>query len=151
MKGLDQIENDRGTYLLLLELENNQKIKPGCLEEAEYKKGMYIYVGRASRGLKARIRRHIRKEKKQFWHIDHLLPEAKLREIWTRENFFDECQTASIIRDFLRSSSPVHRGFGASDCRCAGHLLPISSSKKEVELLLQNMDYQKVAFDGNTI
>jgi Uri superfamily endonuclease len=151
MKGLDQIENDRGTYLLFLELKNTQKFKPGSLEEAEYKKGMYIYVGRARRGLKARIRRHLRKKKKQFWHIDYLLKEADLREIWIRENAFDECQTASRIRDFLGFSSPVHRGFGASDCRCPGHLLPISPSKKEVRLLLQNMDFQKVAFNGNTL
>jgi len=149
MKGLDQIENDRGTYLLLLELEKTQKIKPGRLAEADFKKGMYIYVGRARKELKTRIRRHIRKEKKRFWHIDYLLLKSKVREIWTKENFFDECQTASRIQDLLPSPSPVHKGFGSSDCRCPGHLFPISSSKRKVRLLLQKMGFQRVAFNEN--
>jgi Uri superfamily endonuclease len=151
MEGLDRIENDRGTYLLLLELEKIQKIKPGRLAEADYKKGMYIYVGRAQKGLKARIRRHTRKEKKLFWHIDYLLRKGKLREIWTRENFFDECRTASKLRDFLLSPSPIRKGFGSSDCRCPGHLLHVSSSKREIRALLQKMKFKKVAFNGNKL
>ncbi len=149
-KGLNSFENDGGTYLLLLELEKYQKVKPGKLEEADFKKGIYIYVGRAKRGLKARIRRHIRKEKKSFWHIDYLLHKAKIREVWTRQNYFGECQTASTIRQFLPASPSVHRGFGSSDCHCPGHLLPVSSSKREVRLLLRKMGFHKVSFHGDT-
>ena len=149
-KGLVPHKNDEGTYLLLLELEKNQKVKPGKLKEADYKKGVYIYVGRAKRGLKARIRRHTRREKKSFWHIDYLLHKAKIIEVWTRENYFGECQTASRIRQFLPASSSVHNGFGSSDCRCPGHLLPVSSSKRKVRLLLRKMGFHKVAFDGDT-
>lgn len=151
MEGSDRIENDRGTYLLLLELEKTQKIKPGRLGEADYKKGMYIYVGRARKGLKARISRHIRKEKKRFWHIDYLLRKAKIREIWTKENSFDECRTASKLRDLLLSPSPIHKGFGSSDCRCPGHLLHVSSPKREVRPLLQKMKFKKVVFNGNKL
>jgi Uri superfamily endonuclease len=143
------MEDDRGTYILLLELEKSQKIKPGKLAEAYFKKGIYVYVGRARKGLKTRLRRHARKEKKLFWHIDYLLRKAKLREIWTRKNVFDECRTVSNLLDSFPSPSQVHKGFGSSDCRCPGHLLHVSSPKRELRLRLQKMNFQKVAFNEN--
>jgi Uri superfamily endonuclease len=149
MEGSDRLENDRGAYILLMELEKTQKIKPGRLAEADFKKGMYLYVGRARKGLQARIRRHVREEKKLFWHIDYLLRTAKLREIWTRKNFFDECRIASKLRDLLSPPSPIHKGFGSTDCRCPGHLLYVSSPEIKVRPLLQKMKFQKVAFNGN--
>jgi Uri superfamily endonuclease len=151
MEGSNRKENDRGVYILFLELEKTQKIKPGRLAEADYKKGMYIYVGRARKDLQARISRHIRKEKKLFWHIDYLLRKAKLREIWTRENFFDECRTVSNLHDFFPSPSQNHKGFGSSDCRCPGHLLHVSSPKRELRLQLQKMKFQKVAYNENKL
>ncbi len=150
MDTADKIENERGVYILLMELEKTQKIKPGSMTEAEYKKGMYIYVGRARKGLQARIRRHARKEKKLFWHIDYLLRKAKLREIWTRENFFDECRTASKLRRVLSPPPSIHKGFGSSDCRCAGHLLYVSLPQRKISRsLLQKMKFRKAAYNGN--
>jgi Uri superfamily endonuclease len=149
-KGSVPPKNDGGTYLLILEMGKSQKVKPGRLAEANFKRGIYIYVGRAKRGLKARIRRHIREEKKSFWHIDYLLHKAKIIEVWTRENYFGECQTASKIRQFLPAFSTTYKGFGSSDCRCPGHLLPASSSKRGVRILLQKLGFHKVAFNGDT-
>jgi Uri superfamily endonuclease len=59
-------EQDKGTYILLAHLDNTQKIKPGRLPEADYKKGTYLYVGRARTGLNARIRRHIRRKPRTY-------------------------------------------------------------------------------------
>jgi Uri superfamily endonuclease len=151
MEETGRFESDRGTYILLLELGKTQKIKPGRLGQAAYEKGTYAYVGRASIGLKARIRRHIRSEKKLFWHIDYLLQKAKLKEIWIREDFFDECGTASKLRHSLPLPSFVHKGFGSSDCRCRGHLLHISYPGRGLPPILRKMKFQKVTFNGNKL
>jgi hypothetical protein len=58
-KDMSEKEQDKGTYILLTKLAKTQKIKPGKLPEADYKKGTYLYVGRAQTGLRARIKRHI--------------------------------------------------------------------------------------------
>jgi Uri superfamily endonuclease len=114
---------DGGLYVMVLELKENRRIKPGKLPEAEFKRGTYLYVGRAKRNLKKRIERHLRKNKKLFWHIDYFLQVAKVMGIWVKLNSLDECRTVSQIRKFLRKSEIPQKKFGASDCRCPGHLL----------------------------
>ena len=60
------------TYLLQIEAGRNFKTRVGKLGSLYFKKGYYLYVGSAKRGLEARIKRHLRKDKKIFWHIDYL-------------------------------------------------------------------------------
>lgn len=114
---------DRGLYVMVLELKENRRIKPGKLPETEFKRGTYLYVGRAKRGLRERLERHLRKNKKLFWHIDYFLQVAKLTDIWVKLNSFNECRMVSQIRKFLKRSEIPQKKFGASDCRCPGHLL----------------------------
>ncbi len=68
LKKIDKLEG-KGTYIIKIYLKNNRKIKKWVL-----KKGYYFYVGSANmkNGLKARIKRHLQKNKKLFWHIDYL-------------------------------------------------------------------------------
>ena len=62
-----------GTYVLLIELATAATIQVGRLGMLAFAKGYYAYVGSALGGLEQRIDRHLRTEKKLFWHIDYLL------------------------------------------------------------------------------
>ena len=112
---------DNGTYILLVYLDKTQKIKPGKLPEILYKKGIYLYVGRALTGLQARINRHTRSHKKIFWHIDYLLEYAGMigtRKIHSIER--RECALSGEVGSICHSIPMV--GFGSSDCGCTTHL-----------------------------
>ena len=85
--------------------------------------GWYVYIGSALGGLGARLRRHARQEKRQHWHIDRLLAAGQLVSVVARigpERI--ECQTAAAVAALPGGALPVAR-FGASDCRCAAHLV----------------------------
>jgi Uri superfamily endonuclease len=142
-------EQDKGTYILLTKLAKPQKIKPGKLPEAYYKKGFYLYVGRARTGLRARIKRHIRRQKKLFWHIDYLLQKAKIVEIWIRQDYFAECHTADKIRDFKPTAAKAIQGFGSSDCRCLSHLFYFPPGTKSLKSLRNEIRFEKVKIYGN--
>jgi Uri superfamily endonuclease len=142
-------EQDKGTYILLARLDKTQKIKPGRLPKTDYKKGIYLYVGRARTGLKARIDRHLRNEKKLFWHIDYLLQKAKVEDLWIRKDYFAECDTADNIQDLSPASSKAIHGFGSSDCRCPGHLFYFPPSARGLNSLRESLGFNKVGIDGN--
>lgn len=137
-------EQDRGTYILLIRLAKTRRIKPGKLPETDYQKGTYLYVGRARKGLRARIGRHLRSQKKIFWHIDYLLRKAKVEGIWVRLDFFDECLTASRIKELLTDKAISIKGFGSFDCSCPGHLFYSSSSAQELTALRKKLGFEKV-------
>ena len=117
----------RGSYILLLELSEPKKIVVGKRGEIEFPKGNYAYVGSALNGLKARILRHLRDEKKLFWHIDYLTKCTNIKEIFynpTQEK--DECKLANL----LATEFVAIKNFGASDCRCHSHLFFIDDNLK---------------------
>ncbi len=114
---------DRGVYVLLMRLRKGCRLRAGALEELGLRSGYYAYVGRASRGLAARLGRHSRRHGKRLrWHIDYLLELAELREIWVFPLSVGECEMAAVLETGGASRKGL-RGFGSSDCRCAGHLL----------------------------
>ncbi len=86
--------------------------------------GWYAYAGSAygPGGLRARLRRHFRRDKALHWHVDGLTGEAvSLHAIALEAG--SEC---AIADELVRSGgfSPSLPGFGSSDCtRCATHLL----------------------------
>jgi len=143
--------NNMGTYILVIELTKTQNIKPGKLPRSEFQKGMYLYIGRARRALQARLKRHFRRNKKTFWHIDYLLKKAQIKEIWIKKDFFDECDTARKIREFLPSVLSAQKGFGSSDCGCPGHLFYCLCTPEELKLLRKHLMFKKVKFDENTL
>jgi Uri superfamily endonuclease len=140
---------DKGTYLLVLEVKEDQRITIGKRPLTGFKKGTYLYVGRAKNGLQGRIKRHLRKEKKRFWHIDYFLQKAKVQEIWIKRNFFDECSTAFEVKSFLKDSSSPLKKFGASDCSCASHLFYLPEGKVRLKSLRRTLSFEKVEMHGN--
>lgn len=113
----------KGTYALVLFLARGQTIRISALGAFEFPRGYYLYIGSAMSGMAARLARHLRADKKKFWHIDFFLEHARVKRIW---GFADatryEClwAQAALAMPHVRVVAPR---FGASDCNCATHLI----------------------------
>jgi Uri superfamily endonuclease len=87
--------------------------------------GYYIYTGSAfgPGGLRARLARHLGPPANCHWHIDYLRLATQPVEVWTTtSNEKLEHAWAGAFRCLPHASIPLKR-FGASDCRCASHLI----------------------------
>jgi sugar fermentation stimulation protein A len=130
---------DRGSYILLIRVDNPKRIGVGSLGSIHFRRGYYLYVGSAMGSLSKRVNRHLRKKKPLRWHIDYLVKEAdyiKALPIRTSEPL--ECLISEAIREISDDSI---KGFGTSDCRCESHLYwmkmnPIMN-EKFIEILME--------------
>jgi Uri superfamily endonuclease len=115
----------KGTYGLLLRLDEAREIEVGRLGRFVFKAGYYLYVGSAlgPGGLAARLGRHLRGEKGPFWHIDYLRAVAVVTAVcWLESPVRYEHEWATAAQQLPGATVPVPR-FGASDCRCLAHLV----------------------------
>ncbi|MDP6635148.1 MAG: GIY-YIG nuclease family protein [Phycisphaerae bacterium] len=111
---------DSGIYIAIFRLDESREIRIGRLGAFTFDAGMWLYVGSAQRNLQARLDRHGRRGKKLRWHIDYLSTHADmLGAIVIPGDKRRECETASELGELHQR--PI-RNFGASDCRCGGHL-----------------------------
>jgi len=109
----------KGSYIILIELKQDKNIEIGKLGEIFFKKGHYLYIGSALNGLEQRITRHLKDDKKLHWHIDYLLKNAEIIDIYYKKSIIrEECE----ISEKLNEHFPSVTGFGCSDCRCKSHL-----------------------------
>lgn len=104
-------------------------MKVGRLGFMEFRRGLYGYTGSAlgygTKGLMGRIQRHLKKDKKCFWHIDYLLKSeySSVKAVIfaeTEKRF--ECR---IVGETIKAMDVVPmRRFGSSDCNegCKSHL-----------------------------
>jgi Uri superfamily endonuclease len=98
------------------------RLQIGKLGIHDFLPGYYVYVGSALAGLHGRLRHHLKSEKRLHWHIDYLLQQAKVAQIWY--SFGEErleCRWNEILAE-LPGAMPIVPGFGSSDCRCYTHL-----------------------------
>lgn len=112
---------EKGVYQLLVYLSRPKTIKVGKMGSLDFAGGYYVYTGRAMGGLKARLERHLRKNKKMRWHIDYLLKNAKLVAYQVFPlNQVSECGANEAILSKSALAPIPH--FGSSDCKCKSHL-----------------------------
>jgi Uri superfamily endonuclease len=114
-----------GTYLLLARLSEPTRLTVGRLGAFCFQAGWYAYAGSAlgPGGLRARLARHARTQKRIHWHIDYLLKAARLETSWQAVCPIRlECTWAATLSK-LPSAQIAIQKFGASDCRCPGHLI----------------------------
>ena len=118
-----------GAYALMIRLDAPVLFQRGGREDLLCS-GEYVYAGSAygPGGLRARLRRHFRRDKAMRWHVDRLTVAAG----WMQALAFEGGSECGIIRALEQAgagkdgSAFVHpaAGFGSSDCRtCASHLL----------------------------
>ena len=113
-------DSDSGVYIAVFYLAEARDISVGKLGRFGFRSGVYFYAGSAQRNLSARLERHGRKSKPLRWHIDYLSVRAEmLGAIVAAGQRQRECELAKELNGMFERVSP---GFGASDCRCGGHL-----------------------------
>ena len=116
-----------GTYALLVALERSGETVIGRLGRFRFPAGFYLYMGSAlgPGGLARRLARHLHADKRFHWHVDYMLHarSASVVEVWTTSGAARrECDWARAAMRLAGASVVVPR-FGASDCRCAAHLI----------------------------
>jgi Uri superfamily endonuclease len=114
-----------GTYLLLLDLPMPTRLAVGRLGTFDFPAGRYAYTGsaRGPGGLRARVGRHLRAEKRLHWHVDYLSARASIVEVWYAESTARlECLWAARLSALPGASQPID-SFGSSDCGCRSHLI----------------------------
>lgn len=120
--------SDPGTYVLVMKAPDEGEAIIGKLGTIRFEGGWLLYVGSAfgSGGLRARVGRHLRDSKTLHWHIDHLLAEVDVSEVWwTDDDGRWEEAWAEALRGMADARLPLRR-FGAGDCRCEGHLVQLT-------------------------
>jgi sugar fermentation stimulation protein A len=111
---------ESGTYIAVFALSRRRQIQVGRLGSFWFEPGFYLYIGSAQRNLSARLARHARRVKPLRWHIDYLSAKAPMIGAMTVPCPHErECELAGELRRMYELAVP---GFGASDCRCGGHL-----------------------------
>lgn len=127
----DALPAEPGTYILLMRVDAPLALTPGRLGEVVLAAGLYAYVGSAHGpgGLRARVGRHLRVEKRPHWHVDALTARAPVVEVWASASVERlECRWAAALAALPGAEGPIP-GFGASDCGCPTHLLRLPADR----------------------
>lgn len=125
---------DSGLYIMWLRIDAPCRVQIGALGEMAFPAGVYAYVGSAQRSRMARIRRHLRSDKPLRWHFDYLRSHGSVFAVsLARGAKAEECGLARSLRAATRAVI-AHPRFGASDCRCPGHLLYLPAEPDYSEL-----------------
>lgn len=139
---IEREAQDGGAYIIILELKKNVSLEIGELGKFQFRRGYYLYVGSAKKGLRKRIERHRRKRKRYFWHIDYLREAAyfyKALPIRTRDDL--ECEIAERLKTMADWSIP---DFGSSDCNCKSHLFGMKKDPIKSPPFIEMLNYYRI-------
>lgn len=119
---MNGMKSESGTYALILQSGLAETIKVGRWGKLTLKTGYYIYIGSAfgPGGVRARVLRHCRLNKRKHWHLDYLRRYVTPLGAWcSYEPSQIEHQWATVVAR-MDGSNPI-KGFGCSDCTCYSH------------------------------
>ena len=116
----------KGIYVLVISINKDIEVKVGALGSKIFDRGLYVYVGSAQSSLETRVKRHFRKVKKKFWHIDYLLSDSAVSIVEVFYKMAGKEEECLIAKDFCEKAIPI-RGFGSSDCKCTTHLFKLNN------------------------
>ncbi len=128
------LRKTKGTYILLVSVRRTTPLRVGALGKIEFRKGTYAYVGSAQNGIEKRVARHLRREKRKFWHIDYLLVQETVRVEKVLCKRAPKQEEGRIARAISKIGNTV-RSIGSSGCSCSSHLFKI-----EERFLLEIME-----------
>jgi len=115
----------------MLQIIKSQRLK--CRKkEFILREGTYAYVGSGMKDLAGRVKRHLIRRKKKWWHIDYLLEISKV--LWVLLLPTDERKEEMLSRELSRVFPSVP-GFGSSDLRVKSNLFLIDDEKKLLETI----------------
>jgi len=148
----------KGIYTLIIQLKASVSMKIVAFGRIRLPKGMYLYTGSArgsgASSIEGRISRHLRKTKRNFWHIDYLLNHELaqiIAVVYSETKRSMECKVNESIRRELRASFRAAH-FGSSDCACETHLLQVAD-ERIVEQLIKDvrLSYRRLCLDPNLL
>lgn len=120
----EAISDAAGAYALLVRLDRAVEIALPGTRPVRLEPGWFAYCGsaRGPGGMRARLRRHMRRDKALHWHVDRLTIEAAgIVAVPFAEG--DECRLVAALLDG-GDFEVAAAGFGSTDCRaCDSHLL----------------------------
>jgi len=126
---------DAGVYQVRVRIRRGARIVVGRLGRFVFPAGVYVYTGRAPRGLRARVLRYVNGSSRQHWHIDYLL--AHRRVHLERVSLASPDPEAECAINQATGVDAVAKvpGFGASECRwgCPAHLWFVSEVPHQAE------------------
>ena len=118
------VDYNSGCYVLIIVVKTDRTIAVGALGDIRFRKGIYLYVGRAKKNLKQRVNRHLATKKKMRWHIDYLLQHFPVESTMLAP-ILNECLFANDLATCAEAS--IVDRFGSSDCKCESHLIHFES------------------------
>jgi Uri superfamily endonuclease len=132
----------RGIYTLIINVREDFKKKIGSLSVLEFKKGIYIYTGSGvgfSISIENRLKRHLRKGRRKFWHIDYLLSgkAVALAAVASKSKKVGECLINNLIAQCFNGE--FLKGFGSSDCNCKAHLIKING--EDLDKVIERLEW----------
>jgi len=122
-ESLDSMAGVKGAYALAIQLDSEVPVRLGGKSHV-IAPGQYIFAGSAKGpgGIGARVRRHLRRDKRLHWHVDSLTMAASRIDAFALPG-----QTECSIVERLGGTPLLQHaiaGFGSSDCaKCPSHLL----------------------------
>lgn len=100
------------------------RLTVGRLGAFSFVPGTYGYVGsaRGPGGLAGRLKHHLMPARKLHWHVDYLRIVTDLETVWwwAGDERFEHRWAGALAQ--LPGAELAAPRFGASDCRCPGHL-----------------------------
>ncbi len=139
LKEFECIPTGKGSYFLLLHLQEKQELSIGRLGQFTFPAGEYAYFGSAfgPGGLRARLRHHLRSDTSPHWHIDWLKIAGKISAVYYEiTDVSMECTWAQYACSLPGAQIPAP-GFGSSDCThgCPTHLVYFSEGIRGQNLI----------------
>jgi Uri superfamily endonuclease len=116
----------KGIYAVIVYVKNDVSVNIGAIGKKTFSKGHYAYIGSSQNNLEKRVQRHLRRNKRLFWHIDYLLnnDNAKVAKVfYLQADKTKECEIANMLREQCEAIT----SFGCSDCYCTSHLFHLDS------------------------
>jgi Uri superfamily endonuclease len=147
----------KGTYTLIICLSGETRLNIGKLGVQKFPRGYYTYTGSAlgkgATSLRRRVARHLRKGKRNLWHIDFLVADenATVTAVVAAQTSKKlECNINRYIKMEGGAKIPV-KGFGSSDCKenCESHLLYFG--EEEIEPKIANFYAKRLGYKPFTI
>jgi len=114
-------EKKGAVYILKINVKKPLSLKIGKLGKINFKKGTYVYVGSAQKNFEQRIKRHLSRNKKKFWHIDYLLENKNVEVTGVFYKKAGKQEECLLAREISKKNLPIEK-FGCSDCNCQSHL-----------------------------
>jgi len=117
------------------------RVRVSSLGTLIFDPGLYLYVGsaRGPGGLRARVGRHLRRDKSKKWHIDYLTASDSFNLVGVFTGISQKRMESELVAELVKEGAvQCMAGFGSTDdSKAASHLLIAPASLEECRGIVQ--------------